>query len=419
MYWIILLMIMSQPFGQQIKSSSAQQLLLALGQEQPSTDTQDADYWYNKGRLLLEGGTGIGGAKGRIKLASDKLARIFTVKLLLLLTDGEISFDELKKRLQGESEEVKQNIEEIESYYSQAQAMLKEAIDDFDRTIELDSKYTDAYLKKADSYLLMNMKQEAAQAYKDAFNAGFDGLKRITLSGSEFMDIAHQINNVPSDVSVTFSFVPEDEDSPIIGVMKEARTYLIPKDENLSGKALTKYYIVSIPIEGKISIKLASEMLINKEQSVSSCTLPPGEYTCIINIPDLHIQSENQIPFRIRYLSKDYEDIFPSSDNQAEMTLESLEQTAAEKQGVITISCSKDNFTRDNRVKKIKSPEKTERIPIGHYKVKIEIPLELSRGQEYNFSIVPLSSPYGMLLKKLWWAPLLGAAITSIIGYFQ
>jgi len=417
MSWISCLIIISHLFGLQTTSSPAQQPLLALGQEQPNIDIKDPAYWYNKGKLLLEGGTGIGGAKGRIELANGKLAEIFTFESLLLLTDGGISLDEFN--INPQAEIVKQNLEEIEGYYLRAQAMLKESINDFNRAIELDQQYTDAYLKKADAYILMNMKYEAEQDYKNAFSAGVDSSKKITLSASELMDITDRINYTSGDVSVTFLLAPEDKESLFSFVMNKVQIYLIPTDNNLFGKALARYYVVSIPMKGEITIKLADEILIDEGQYTSSCALPTGKYTCFIKIPDLHIQAENQIPFQIRrYWPKNYENIFPASDNQSEMTLEPLGSIAAETQEVIKISCSKDNFTTDNRVKEIKSPENMEKFPIGHYRVTIEIPLQLSKGQEYNFNIVPLSSFY-ILLKKLWWAPLLGAAITSIISYLR
>lgn len=133
-------MIISQPFEFEIASPLAKQPLLALGQEQPNIN-QD----YNKGKFLLEDVTGIGGAKGRIKLADDKLAeifdklaqihllsrrQIFRVDSLLRMIDGGVSFDEFKTKLQGEFnklrekneemkqdfEEVMQNLENIEDY---------------------------------------------------------------------------------------------------------------------------------------------------------------------------------------------------------------------------------------------------------------------------------------------------------------
>ena len=159
---------------------------------QQNAESNVPKYWYDKGKEALEGVTGFGGAKGQLDFAKKRLNEILTLEdIQNILISEEIRLSDFFTKLEAEHGERADTINTIEDAYFQAAEGLREAMESFKNAVELASDdYTDAYLKLVDTYLMMNNKQGAVDAYEICRESGFKGM---TLSLKYLRDITRQI----------------------------------------------------------------------------------------------------------------------------------------------------------------------------------------------------------------------------------
>jgi len=169
--------------------------ILPKAYPQQNAESNDPKYWYDKGKEELEGVTGFGGAKGQLDFAKKRLNEILTLEdIQNILISEELRLSDFFTKLKAEHGEYGDTINTIEDAYFQAAEGLREAMESFKKAVELVSDdYTDAYLKLADTYLMMNNKQGAVDAYEICRESGFKGM---TLSLKDLRDITRQIAEV-------------------------------------------------------------------------------------------------------------------------------------------------------------------------------------------------------------------------------
>ena len=275
-------------------------------------------------------------------------------------------------------------INTIEDAYFQAAEGLREAMESFKRAVELASDdYTDAYLKLADTYLMMNNKQGAVDAYEICRESGFKGM---TLSLKDLRDITRQIAKMCSKGEVYPSNANHSEEQEELCV-KIIRDYM----------SFAENYLKNNPDEAK-ALEFASiepALIVSKFElaqfyaATNQLTDAREEYEKIYSQVEADLQKEPDARKKLRDLNLQIEQMerntvsftfsFATKDTESPDTMEAfLTLLPAEKtvvgeelakyyaisiqQETISIKLANEMFIDNERKKVIRA------IPTGKYK---------------------------------------------------
>jgi len=134
-----------------------------------------------------------------LKNNENSIENVFTT-----LLDKHKEEEQMQDRIVSIHDDVVSKIEEIENYYLVSEMQLKKAIEYFDKALELDPQYVNVHIRKAETYLDLGLKREAAESYETCRKMGLD---KVTISIDELRDIIYRIAKIYTEGEISHLIV--------------------------------------------------------------------------------------------------------------------------------------------------------------------------------------------------------------------